>query len=232
MTTKTYTNDQLNSMIFKTLRTWEYDEPKYKDILEAHGYELGNKNRRWSVKRNGLELAIREAYKGSGLVLELRSSIVEKLANIKRVDFVGYFETSAARKGSAWNVTDDGKIYQTRHQGFQRRWYGARCWGYSTKRHERGYRHTIVKDENKVVAEYKELKRKATQGCEWGHWGGVGEYEHNIERNNERIKYYLECIEEEQRKLAKNYEKLAEAKLRAKGNEGELDSFLKAHGIR
>lgn len=95
----------VNEMIYKTLNTKENKTPKYKEVLEALGYELVT-NYNWSyydywgikMKENDRILNISQGYDKKKRLYKTHTPI--KAKDIKKVDFVNLLNTD--RSATRW----------------------------------------------------------------------------------------------------------------------------------
>ena len=232
-----------NEMIFKTLKTKADKPARFKEQLEELGYDVKVEkyDNYWSV--NGLAVS---KWEGETAQLNLgRGQYVEKFENIKKVDFVGYFEKLDARnaKRERMNAHDgigqeheywkDEREFYIADDGTEYRWYKYGC-----KKVTRRFRHHRTIDRNYTVEEYRGLKRKA-DAAGWGYWRSEGETDYEIrfaekmlasaEARVEKLWKELEAAEREVEDRKRRVQKEIDRK--AEGGR-ELDAWLKAKGIR
>ena len=105
-TTKTKKNGiTVNDMLYNTLTTKDSKEPKYRNILEAMGYELVNNHDwseydYWGIKcADGKVLVISKDYGGKRALFKTASRVNTK--NIKKVNLAGVIKTRRKPLSSA-----------------------------------------------------------------------------------------------------------------------------------
>lgn len=236
-----------NEMIFKTLKTKANKPAKYAEQLRGMGYEVKNtwtgcngdeyENEYWSV--DGLEFG-----KGdSGPVfVNLRGyRTVEKLDNIRLIDFENYLATYDERKAKAERMEAHDDIEQ-RHERWvkkcivyvdsdnhEHRWWKSGC-----KRVERRFRHHRTIDQNHVINEYKALKRKAEargwlNDAEDAEIRSAEEWLEYAEERVEKLCRELEQAEKDVERRKADIQKAIDKK--AEGRD-ELNAWLVERGIR
>lgn len=116
----------VNEMLYKTLHTKITKEPKYKEVLEALGYEL-SKDHDWSsydywgiMAADGTVVVISKTREGKKALFKtahlIRTNNITKvdLSNLiktKREPVRGYYETWSTCKGGGWRRYASKKIY-------------------------------------------------------------------------------------------------------------------------
>lgn len=234
----TTAKQNVNEMIFKTLKTKADKPARYAEQLRELGYDVKVDNKwddYWSVDC----LTLRKGDSGPVWVNLRGCRYVEKLDNIKRIDFVNYLATLDERKAKAKRMRAHDDIEQ-RHE----RWvktmtvrvhHGNGPWQYDYETVNRRV-HNVI-DENHVISRYRHLKEEAEAR---GHaWYGNGEDDYEI-------KWAEKCLADAEAHVEKLWRQLEEAERAVEGRradvqaavdrkaEGrmELDAFLKAHGVR
>lgn len=223
-----------NEMIFATLKTKSDKTPKFAEQLRALGYEVTNtetcgdreiERERWAV--NNLEIT--NPCDGNPLFISLGGgNYVDKLDNIKKVDFVNYFATKAERTERRKLRSVRGNIWQeVRRYGRQTKRY---CINPEASWRDREYREFTFKandyyGKNETVAEYIRLRDKADATV--------------LDRKGAEIKWAIDDVKRAEEKVQKALEelkraqeRLAEKKARQAEGNAELNAFLKAKGIR
>ena len=219
----TTTKQNINDMIYKTLRTKGDKTAKFADKLRELGYEVTNWGTSYNGERfereywcvNGLEV---DKYQGETAMLGLgRGQYVEKFDAIKRIDFVDYFEKLESRKAKWERYTAHDNIKQERFSDKRYFWTSRRY-----------VKVGFTRDTNYEVEQYKRLKAASKGGSLWG---GNGFCDH--------MRYRMEDVERAERKLAEAQaelerakEALAKAQAEVQERGGELHEFLTKRGIR
>ena len=201
MTNEKQTRDEINDMIFKTLKTKGDKPAKYAEQLRELGYEVTNVSRYgdwesdyWRV--NGVEFF--KPDKGA-ISINLRGRYYERLDNILNIDFVGYFEKRDERNEKAALMQSHDGIEQ-RHEywvetntyyidenGEKHNW-GRWTW---TKKTERRRHHRTI-DNNWTIMQYKRLKRES-EGNRWTGLKSDADYaREDIERAEKAVGEALE----------------------------------------
>ena len=223
-----------NEMIFATLKTKGNKNAKYAEQLREMGYEVTNtetcggheiERERWAV--NNMEIL--NPCDGNPLYVNLGGgNYVEKLDNIKKVDFVNYFATKAERTERRKLRSVRGNIWQeVRRYGRQTKSY---CINPEASWRDREYREFTFKanhyyGQNETIAEYIRIRDKANATV-WERKGQDVQWAiDDVKRAEEKVQKALEEL-----KLAQ--ERLAEKKARQAEGNAELNAFLKAKGIR
>ena len=238
-----------NEMIFKTLKTKADKPAKFAEQLREMGYEVENEE--WNYKHterrprtywavNDLEVS---KWEGETAQLSLgRGQYVEKFENIKKIDFVDYFDKLEARKGKHERMNACDAIEQ-RHEywknertvyvgedGKEHRWYERGC-----KKQVRRYRHHRTIDINHTVEEYKGLKRKADARGYWHSNEADAEIkwaEKYLADAEARVEKLWKQLEEAEREVERRKEGVKKEIAKKAEGQGELDAWLKAKGIR
>lgn len=234
----------MNEMIFATLKTKADKPAKYADQLREAGYEVENHhfdadgNMLW--ERDYWAVNDLEVYKYDGQVAQLwlgRGNYVEKFENIKKIDFVDFFEKDAEREEKFKRMTAHNSIEQ-RHEywtGIKRIRVqdGPKPWNWHYRKERQ--RHHRIADINHVIDEYKALKRKADAvGC-WYRAEADAEIEYakkavadaeaRVEKLRKQLEKALADVEHRKKNVQKEIDKKAEG-------QRELDEWLKARGVR
>lgn len=244
MTTKT-----TNEMIFATLKTKADKPAKYAEQLREMGYDVSNvrvyeeggrayDREYWAV--NGLEM-----WKADNVVISLRGVYVEKLENIKRVDFEDYFAKLDGRKAKAELMKAHGSIEQrdrwsvSKHDvwvdadGSVHRWrFDCKDYRNAKKAQRRSRRH-YFDDFNHTVIEYRNLKNKAeARGYGFSRDYAIKDAEEDIARAEKRVEELWKQLEQAEKVVERRKAALQkEIDKKAEGG-AELDAWLKAKGIR
>lgn len=245
----TATKQNVNDMIYKTLKTKADKPAKYADKLRELGYTVENDE--WNYRRtereprtywavNDLEVS---KWEGETAQLSLgRGQYINKFENIKKVDFVDYLAKRDERKAKAerMNAHDaieqhhkywkDEREFYIAEDGTEYRWYKYGC-----RREVRRYRKHSVVDFNHTVNEYKQLKRKAeARGYSWRDEADseirfAERWLADAENRVEKLWEELEKAEKEVERRKADVQKAIDRK--AEGGE-ELNAWLVAKGIR
>lgn len=233
----------VNDMIFKTLKTKADKPAKYVEQLRELGYEVenswlnsaGNTYKRdyWSV--NGLEV---DKYEGETAQLALgRGQYVNRFDHIKRIDFVDYFAKLDERIAKAERMYAHDEIEQRhayRVETFTK-WVPANGRRYGKRVKLNRHIHNIV-DVNHVVNEYKMMKRKA-DASGWGWYENKKDYEIEFAKSmlsdaEKRVEKLWKELEEAEKEVERRKQRVREEIDRKAQGIDELDAWLKARGIR
>lgn len=220
MSTKTKTTNQ---MIFATITTKKDRNAKYADQLRELGYTVEPGDEYWSVDRL-------KVINYGKLEVRLRGYWVEGKQNIAKIDFEDFLKKydERAEKDYCFDDIDDGKIFQRRFHKVMH------CYrGYGKSRMEYKRRRLDTHDVNRVVAEYRQLRRKAECGAEhtWG-YNSTADVQKHIDSQLEKIEKLQKQLKAAQERLAELYGELNEAQIRKFDGVRELDDFLREHGVR
>ncbi len=226
MTTKTKTT---NEMIFATLTTTKKRTPKYADQLRELGYTVEPGFEYWKV--NGLCVS-----RYSKLGIRLRCRYIEGKQNIAKIDFEDYFKKYDSRWAKrSWSfenesIADDGKIWQ-------RKCYRVTTYydHWDSKAREAVYykhRYMFTEDSNRVIAEYKRLKKTADTGCTEYGWDSAESELNWVAKREEEVRKAEQKLEYAKAQLEKAKEDYLKAQKRRVDGFLELNDFLREHGVR
>lgn len=214
---------QVNDMIYKTLRTRADKPAKFADRLRELGYEVtdrdikydGTRHPRtyWSV--NGLEV---DRFEGETATLYLgRGQHVSRFDEIKKIDFVDYFAKLESRMAKWHRMKAHDNIEQERVRKYR--------YFYETHRYATV---TVTNDTNHEIAEYKRLKAASMGGamCYGDRFISHLEFRRDdVERAEQKLEMAKKELERAKAALAEEEAKMAD-------KSGELHEFLAKRGIR
>lgn len=241
-----------NEMIFATLRTKTDKPAKYAEQLRKLGYTVENtrtynentyERTYWAV--NGLELTMGCKW----LYAQLRGwRTVDKVDNIKKIDFVNYFATLEARTEKAERMAAHDAIEETRRyevirttrymgdDGKLHRWRTDCSDWRNAKEIEVHYHHHYYNCVNHTISEYEELKRKAeARGYGWR--SDKEDYEiewakREVKSAEERVERLYKQLEAAEREVQRCRNRVRAEVAKKSEGQRELHEWLVAKGIR